>query len=82
LKESYDFFQHASPGAEHAKLIPYEMVDRYALAGTPEEVADRLEQLMTVPGFSTIVLQPEVSDGELSPAAVLRTFAERALGRL
>ena len=82
LKQEYDYFEHASATAHHAELVPDEIVDRYALAGTPQEVRQKLEQLMRLPGFSKIIVQPEVSDGELSPETVLRTFSEDVLSHL
>ena len=82
LKQEYDYFEHTSSKARHAELVSDEMVDRYALAGTPREVREKLEQLMRLPGFSKIIVQPEVSDGELSPEIVLRTFVESVLSRI
>ena len=82
LKQEYDYFEHTSAKARHAELVSDEMIDRYALAGTPQEVREKLEQLMRLPGFGKIIVQPEVSDGELSPETVFRTFVDDVLSHI
>ena len=42
VRKEYDAFQHATAAAEHRRLVPDHLVDLMSLAGTPEEVLERV----------------------------------------
>ena len=45
VKASYAYGQHLVPGAEHSRLVPDEIVEDWAVAGTPAECHEQLERL-------------------------------------
>lgn len=79
IREHYDYYQHMVPEAEHASLVPDELVDMFALAGTPDECAKRLE-LVTATGVDQISTVPFVPAGE-SREPTIRAFASLMDGR-
>jgi 5,10-methylenetetrahydromethanopterin reductase len=70
LRKAYDFRHHM--GAEHSSLVPDELVDRYAIAGTPEQARGKIERIFSIPGINEIAIIPWGQD----PEAVIQTFAE------
>ncbi|GAB5895122.1 LLM class flavin-dependent oxidoreductase [Mycolicibacterium mageritense] len=79
IRESYDYYQHMNTEASHADLVPDELVDLFALAGTPDECAQRLKEIEAL-GVDQVSIVPFVRPGE-SRAPTIRTFAEIAGGR-
>jgi 5,10-methylenetetrahydromethanopterin reductase len=74
IRESYDYYQHMNTEASHADLVPDELVDLFALAGTPDECAQRLKEIEAL-GVDQVSIVPFVRPGE-SRAPTIRTFAE------
>jgi 5,10-methylenetetrahydromethanopterin reductase len=70
LRKAYDFRHHM--GVEHSSLVPDELVDRYAIAGTPEQARGKIETIFSIPGINEIAIIPWGQD----PEAVIQTFAE------
>jgi 5,10-methylenetetrahydromethanopterin reductase len=62
--------------ASHADLVPDELVDLFALAGTPAECEKRLAQITGL-GVDQVSIVPFVRPGH-SKEATIRTFAEIA----
>ena len=56
LKADYDNFGHASSDPTHAKLVPDYLVRRYAISGSPGDVAHSLRTLLDIPGLDRVVL--------------------------
>jgi 5,10-methylenetetrahydromethanopterin reductase len=50
IQASYSYDQHLAPDAEHARLVPDEIVEDWAVAGTPGECRMQLERLDLRPG--------------------------------
>jgi len=74
LRRSYDMYAHAASMPEHASLVPERMLDRYAIAGTPDEVRVRIDALRADPRIDRVVVSPQVG----SPALpVTGPFLER-----
>lgn len=76
IRENYDYQRHMDTRAGHADLVPDELVDQFALAGTPEECRERLTQL-TALGVDQVAIVPFVRPGG-SRATTIRAFAEIA----
>lgn len=76
IRENYDYYRHMDTTAGHADLVPDELVDLFALAGSPEECAERLAKLDGM-GVDQVAIVPFVRPGE-SRAPTIRTFAEIA----
>jgi 5,10-methylenetetrahydromethanopterin reductase len=45
IREQYEYYEHMVPGTAHGKLVPDELVERFAIAGTPTEARDQLARL-------------------------------------
>ncbi|MDT5326381.1 MAG: 5,10-methylenetetrahydromethanopterin reductase, partial [Mycobacterium sp.] len=60
--------------ATHAELVPDELVDLFALAGTRDECTQRLKEVESL-GVDQVSIVPFVRPGQ-SREATIRTFAE------
>lgn len=74
MQEAYDMHRHGGSGSPQAALVTDRIVDAFAAAGTPEEVAARIGELaaLNVDGFSLTTAAPD-------PRRMLETLAERVL---
>lgn len=45
IRNSYDYYHHMDVKAGHAELVPDELVDKFALAGTIDEVKEQMRNL-------------------------------------
>jgi 5,10-methylenetetrahydromethanopterin reductase len=82
LRAEYDAFEHATAGSRHRALVPDRLVDLMALAGTPEEVAERVRGIAAIPEIRRVILLPQVPDrGFIEREAILRLFAEEVMAR-
>jgi len=83
VRKEYDAFQHATAGAEHRRLVPDHLVDLMALAGTPEEVRERVRQVMTVPEIDRIIVLPQApGEGFIAREHHFTLFAEEVMARV
>ncbi|MFQ6392550.1 LLM class flavin-dependent oxidoreductase [Nocardia sp. KC 131] len=73
IRQNYDYYHHMDTEASHADLVPDELVDLFALAGTPAECAKRLEQIRAL-GVDQVSIVPFVRPGK-SKAETIRTFS-------
>jgi 5,10-methylenetetrahydromethanopterin reductase len=78
IRRAYDYYHHMDTQAHHADLVPDELVDLFALAGTPDECRARLEQIAQL-GVDQVAIVPFVRPGE-SRGPTMRRFAEIADG--
>jgi 5,10-methylenetetrahydromethanopterin reductase len=77
LRREYDHFAHASADAHHRALVPDRLIDLFALAGTPAEVAGRVGAIAALPGVARLVMVPQVpGDGFRQREDILREFAD------
>lgn len=74
IRDSYNYYEHMSTEASHADLVPDELVDLFALAGTRDECTQRLKEIEAL-GVDQVSIIPFVRPGE-SRAPTIRTFAE------
>jgi 5,10-methylenetetrahydromethanopterin reductase len=79
IRSAYDYYQHMVPDADHASLVPDDLVDMFALAGTPDECAKRLDS-MTASGIDQVSIVPFVPAGT-SREPTIKTFASLMEGR-
>lgn len=83
VRKEYDAFQHATAAALHRRLVPDHLVDVMALAGTPEEVRERVRQVMTVPGIDRIIVLPQApGEGFIAREHHFTLFAEEVMARV
>jgi 5,10-methylenetetrahydromethanopterin reductase len=76
LRRTYDFRHHMGP--EHSALVPDALVDRYAIAGTPEQVRAKVQAVCSMNGVDEIAIIPW---GE-NPEEVIRLFAHEVCAPL
>lgn len=79
IRAAYDYYHHMDTEASHAELVPDELVDLFALAGTPEECEARLKELEGI-GVDQVSIVPFVRPGQ-SRADTITSFA-RIVDRL
>lgn len=73
IRRTYDYYAHMVPGSPHSKLVTDSLVDRFALAGTPEECAARLGELAEL-GVDEVAMIP-FPDPEQPAEELLTEFA-------
>ncbi|KXF50383.1 5,10-methylene tetrahydromethanopterin reductase [Rhodococcus sp. SC4] len=78
IRQSYDYYHHMDTEASHADLVPDELVDLFALAGTPDECARRLKEIESL-GVDQVSIVPFVRPGQ-SKEPTIRQFAEIMAG--
>lgn len=77
LRSLYDYYEHMSPAAHHAELIPDEVVPEYAIAGTPSECIEQAARLFDL-GIDQITIRPY--GAEISPRiTAIQSFAEQVM---
>ena len=83
VRDAYDAYQHATADSRHRTLVTDRLVDLMALAGTPDDVRERVERLRSVRGLSRVIVFPQVPDGGLmARETILGMFADEVIGRL
>jgi 5,10-methylenetetrahydromethanopterin reductase len=83
LQQSYQVGDHASANPHHAALVPDSLVDRYAVAGTPDEVGAQLTRLLDRPAIDRVIINPQVTGpGALPIDQVLHELEQQVLRRL
>ena len=78
MKERYDYHEHGNYASRQAELITDRILDAVAVAGTPEEVAPRFQELMAL-GVENFVL-PIVSNDPDTMTTLLATEVFPRLG--
>lgn len=80
LQASYNVAHHASAGPEHADLVPDSLIDRYAVAGTADDVRAGLIRLFDNPAVDRVILNPQMAGAGAPPLhAVLRDLEGKVL---
>jgi len=80
LQTAYDIYEHMSPTAQHAALIPPEVITEYAIAGAPEECIAQARGLFEA-GADEITIRPYAVEGG-TRAATIEAFASLVMARL
>ena len=74
IRDSYDYYHHMDTEAGHADIVPDELVDLFALAGTPEDCEERLRIISDL-GVDQVAIVPFVAPGE-SRSATIQAFSD------
>ncbi|MFT7598407.1 MAG: 5,10-methylenetetrahydromethanopterin reductase [Acidimicrobiales bacterium] len=83
VRREYDMFAHADSMPKHAALIPERLLDRYAIAGTPDEVRGRISELATDERIDRIVVSPQIgAPGQPITGDFIAAFGEAVLAHL
>ena len=75
LRQHYDTYHHMGP--EHNPLVRQEWVDRFALAGTPDEVREKVKRYIAA-GIDELTIVP----CGVSKQATLESFARKVMEKL
>lgn len=81
LRREYDMYAHAASMPDHAAIVPERMLDRYAIAGTSDEVRTRIDALRADPRIGRVVVSPQVGSPALPVTGpFLELFGSEVLG--
>jgi 5,10-methylenetetrahydromethanopterin reductase len=62
IREHYEYYEHMVPGTAHGDLVSDELVERFAVAGTPKEARDQLQRLAETGLVDEIAIIPHTHD--------------------
>ncbi len=83
IRERSSPYPHGQRSSVGQGQVPKKLIDMLALAGTPEEIRGRVKGMTDVAGFSTIVLNTQVSGDKLpSLESALRLFADGVMAHV
>lgn len=80
LQAAYDYYEHMSPDATHAELVPDEVVPEFAIAGTAAECREQVAELFEL-GIDQLHIRPYGVDGAPRSTAI-ETFAKDVIAPL
>jgi probable F420-dependent oxidoreductase len=75
-REHYDYSDHGRTGAEHAEFVTDEVVDRFCVIGTSEQVVGKLRELEAL-GMDQFNIYSMVEDP--GPEGIIRDFGEHVI---
>jgi 5,10-methylenetetrahydromethanopterin reductase len=83
VKAEYDFFEHATAAAKHRMLVPDHMVDRLALAGSPDDLVERIRAIEALTEIRRIAILPQVpGEAFTERERIVRMFADEVMARV
>jgi 5,10-methylenetetrahydromethanopterin reductase len=62
VRERYAYYEHMVPGTPHGEVVPDDLVERFAIAGTPAEARVQLERLAASGLVDEIAIIPHAPD--------------------
>jgi 5,10-methylenetetrahydromethanopterin reductase len=62
IRQHYAYYEHMLPGTRHGDLVPDEVVERFAAAGTPTEALQQLQRLAATGLVDEIAIIPHTQD--------------------
>lgn len=62
IKEQYEYYEHMVVGTAHGDLVPDELVERFAIAGTPREAREQFERLVATGLVDEIAIIPHTPE--------------------
>jgi 5,10-methylenetetrahydromethanopterin reductase len=62
IRQQYEYYEHMVVGTSHGDVVPDEMVERFAIAGTPKEAREQLERLAASGLVDEIAIIPHTQD--------------------
>ena len=82
VRSAYDMTHHGGEtGTSHAAAVTAETIDRFGIAGPPDECIERIREVMKL-GFDRIVLPAPLLGGEPSRELGLKLLVEEVLPNL
>ena len=80
LEQQYNNYEHLHPTANHADIIPDEVVPEYAIAGTPADCKDEVVRLLEG-NIDQITIRPYSPKG-VPRSVMIQKFAEEVIAPL
>ena len=77
IQSTYNYYEHMNPTAQHAELIPDEIVPEFAIAGTATECIQQASQLFEW-GADQITIRPYATE-DTSRSHTIQSFAEHVM---
>ena len=77
IRKTYDYYQHMKPTASQAEVIPDWLIDKFAIAGTPEECRAKVLALQKT-GINQVAIVP-YNVGDADRGGTLEQFAAVAM---
>jgi 5,10-methylenetetrahydromethanopterin reductase len=62
IRRQYEYYEHMVVGTHHGEVVTDELVERFAIAGTPAEARDQLERLAASGLVDEIAIIPHTQD--------------------
>jgi 5,10-methylenetetrahydromethanopterin reductase len=62
IREHYEYYEHMVAGTAHGELVSDELVERFAIAGTPVEASAQLERLVATGLVDEVAIIPHTHD--------------------
>jgi 5,10-methylenetetrahydromethanopterin reductase len=62
IRQEYEYYEHMVVGTTHGDSVPDEMVERFAIAGTPKEAREQIERLAASGLVDEIAIIPHTQD--------------------
>jgi 5,10-methylenetetrahydromethanopterin reductase len=58
IRGEYEYYEHMVAGTPHGDIVPDELVEKFAIAGTPDEARDQLRRLAATGLVDEIAIIP------------------------
>jgi 5,10-methylenetetrahydromethanopterin reductase len=62
IRQHYEYYEHMVVGTAHGELVSDELVERFAIAGTPSEAREQLERLIATGLVDEVAIVPHTQD--------------------
>ncbi len=62
IRQQYEYYEHMVVGTPHGEVVSDELVERFAIAGTPAEASDQLKRLAASGLVDEIAIIPHTQD--------------------
>lgn len=80
VKASYDYYHHMAETADHGRVIPDEMVPRFAIAGDPGRAREQVRAAHAA-GIDQVAIVP-YGTARFDREVTIRAFAEHVMAKL
>ncbi|MGE0541786.1 MAG: LLM class flavin-dependent oxidoreductase [Dehalococcoidia bacterium] len=77
-RASYDMTHHMESGTSHAAAVSPELIDRFGIAGPPDECIDRIRAVQQL-GFDRVVVSGQLMGGDPTRDLARQLFQEEVL---
>jgi 5,10-methylenetetrahydromethanopterin reductase len=58
IRATYEYYSHMVPGSAHSEIVPDDLVEKFAIAGTPTEAQEQLRRLAATGLMDEIAIIP------------------------